>query len=245
MFIAGWPRNRTGTGTAGTVSRNRNRNRNRRSAATEKKKKKEKPNQNIGPTHATLTSELPLQHEGAKLPFTLAMAKTETMEPAQGQQNFSTIKFALSKFYCRGVSHKKKTAFWTIFLSAPKPPPPSKAKFWFLLSSRRLWETMVLVFGFGFPFSAGFQGKSGFSFGQKWFKFLSSAFASEVGLGYFCLLWLQHEIEKNTPQNQRNTPRIWSYIFFWEFQGVRHPKGYFCEFHFFVCRGVFWTFGPS
>ena len=30
-------------------------------------------------------------------------------------------------------------------------------------------KTMVLVFGFSFPFSAGFQGKSGFSFGEKWF----------------------------------------------------------------------------
>ena len=30
-------------------------------------------------------------------------------------------------------------------------------------------KTMVLVFGFSFPFSAGFQGKSGFSFGKKWF----------------------------------------------------------------------------
>ena len=31
-----------------------------------------------------------------------------------------------------------KTAFWTIFLSAPKPPPLKKAKVLFLLSSRRL-----------------------------------------------------------------------------------------------------------
>ena len=30
-------------------------------------------------------------------------------------------------------------------------------------------KTMVLVFGFNFPFSAGFQGKSGRSFGKKWF----------------------------------------------------------------------------
>ena len=28
-------------------------------------------------------------------------------------------------------------------------------------------NTMVLVFGFSFPFSAGFQGKSGFSFGKS------------------------------------------------------------------------------
>ena len=38
-------------------------------------------------------------------------------------------------------------------------------------------KTMVLVFGFSFPFSAGFQGKSGFSFGKKWFYFLVSIFA--------------------------------------------------------------------
>ena len=47
--------------------------------------------------------------------------------------NFSTVKFALSKFYCRGDSHKKKkkTAFWTIFLSTPKAPPLKKRKFYF------------------------------------------------------------------------------------------------------------------
>ena len=37
------------------------------------------------------------------------------------------IKFALSKFYCRGVSHEKQR-FWTTFLSAPKAPP-QKRKF--------------------------------------------------------------------------------------------------------------------
>ena len=35
---------------------------------------------------------------------------------------------------------------------------------------------MVLVFSFSFPFPAGFQGKSGFSFGRSgfsfWFQFL-------------------------------------------------------------------------
>ena len=30
-------------------------------------------------------------------------------------------------------------------------------------------KTMVLVFGFSFPLSVGFQGKSGFSFGKMWF----------------------------------------------------------------------------
>ena len=46
--------------------------------------------------------------------------------------NFSTIKFAISKFYCRDVSHEKKnTAFWTIFLSAPQCPSPQKPKFYF------------------------------------------------------------------------------------------------------------------
>ena len=56
-------------------------------------------------------------------------------------KNFSTITFALSKFYCRGVSHENKR-FWSIFLSAPKavPPPPKCENFIFLLSSRRLWE---------------------------------------------------------------------------------------------------------
>ena len=43
--------------------------------------------------------------------------------------HFSTIKFALAKFYCRGVSHEKqKTAFWTIFLSVPKAPAPLKKR---------------------------------------------------------------------------------------------------------------------
>ena len=32
----------------------------------------------------------------------------------------------------------RKTAFWTIFLSAAKAPPPQKAKFLFVLLSRRL-----------------------------------------------------------------------------------------------------------
>ena len=45
--------------------------------------------------------------------------------------NFSTIKIALSKFCCRGVSHENKR-FWTILLSAPKAPPPSKVKILFL-----------------------------------------------------------------------------------------------------------------
>ena len=34
---------------------------------------------------------------------------------------------------------RRKTAFWTIFLSAPKASPPQKANILFLLSSRRLW----------------------------------------------------------------------------------------------------------
>ena len=49
-------------------------------------------------------------------------------------------------------------------------------------------KTMVLVFGFSFPFSAGFQGKSGFSFGKKVVLVFGFSFASEKGLGYFCLL---------------------------------------------------------
>ena len=44
-----------------------------------------------------------------------------------------TFKFLLSWRFPR------KTAFWTIFLSAPKRPPPSKSKSLFLLSSRRLF----------------------------------------------------------------------------------------------------------
>ena len=46
--------------------------------------------------------------------------------------NFSTIKFALSKFCCRGISHENKR-FWTIFPSAPKATPPQKRKFYLLL----------------------------------------------------------------------------------------------------------------
>ena len=50
-----------------------------------------------------------------------------------------TTKFALSKFYCRCVSHEKQR-FWTILLPASQATtPPSKAKMLFLLSSRRLW----------------------------------------------------------------------------------------------------------
>ena len=46
-------------------------------------------------------------------------------------------------------------------------------------------KTMVLVFGFSFPFSAGFQGKSGFSFGRKWFYFLVSVLPQRRGWGLF------------------------------------------------------------
>ena len=41
----------------------------------------------------------------------------------------------------------RKTAFWTIFLSVLKapPPPPSRSEvFLFLLSSRRLWQNLLL-----------------------------------------------------------------------------------------------------
>ena len=60
---------------------------------------------------------------------------------AQGQHNFSTIKFAVSKFYCRGISHEDKR-FWTIFLYAPKASPSQKRKFYFycrLAVSEQLW----------------------------------------------------------------------------------------------------------
>ena len=40
------------------------------------------------------------------------------------------MKISFSKFYCRGVSHEKQR-FGTIFLSAPKAPPPQKRKFYF------------------------------------------------------------------------------------------------------------------
>ena len=44
-------------------------------------------------------------------------------------------------------------------------------------------KTTVLVFGFSFPFSAGFQGKSGFSFAKKWFLFLASVLPKRRGWG--------------------------------------------------------------
>ena len=40
----------------------------------------------------------------------------------------------------------RKTALWTIFLSAPHPQPPSKPQILFLLSSRRLWICRVSQF---------------------------------------------------------------------------------------------------
>ena len=46
------------------------------------------------------------------------------------QQNFSPIKFALSKFYCRGVSHAKQR-FGRFSSLPPRPPPPQKRKFYF------------------------------------------------------------------------------------------------------------------
>ena len=42
---------------------------------------------------------------------------------------FLDNKICTFKIYRRGASHKKKkTAFWTIFLSAAKVPPPSKSE---------------------------------------------------------------------------------------------------------------------
>ena len=49
--------------------------------------------------------------------------------------NICTFKILLSWHFPR----KKKTAFWTIFLSAPKAPSPQKTNILFLLSSRCLW----------------------------------------------------------------------------------------------------------
>ena len=70
-----------------------------------------------------------------------------SQEPAQWQHNFSTIKFALSKWYCHGVAREKQR-FWTIFPSAPNPHPPQKGKFYFYCclavsdSSRTSAETL-------------------------------------------------------------------------------------------------------
>ena len=46
-------------------------------------------------------------------------------------------KFALSKFYRRGVSHEKQR-FWTIFLSALRPPPLKSENFTFIVVSLSL-----------------------------------------------------------------------------------------------------------
>ena len=51
--------------------------------------------------------------------------------------NASTIKFALSKFDCRGVSHEKQRC-GTIFLSAPGTPPSKNANFIFIVVSPSL-----------------------------------------------------------------------------------------------------------
>ena len=53
------------------------------------------------------------------------------------KKKFSTIKFELSKFYCRGVSHEKNSVFGR-FSSPPPRPTPLKSANLFLLSSRRL-----------------------------------------------------------------------------------------------------------
>ena len=75
-------------------------------------------------------------------------------EPAQWQQNFSTIKFGLSKFYCRGVSHEKKNSVLDDFPLCPQGHPPQKAKILFLLSSRCLWNRWVLCFKLHLSFFA-------------------------------------------------------------------------------------------
>ena len=51
-------------------------------------------------------------------------------------------------------------------------------------------KTMVLVFGFNFPFCR-FPGKSGFNFGEKRFYFLVWVLPERRGWGIFYLLWLQ------------------------------------------------------
>ena len=63
-------------------------------------------------------------------------------EPAQWQQNVSTIKFALSAFYCHGVSpEKKKKKRLGRFSSLPPVAPPSKtANFIFIVVSPSLKE---------------------------------------------------------------------------------------------------------
>ena len=48
--------------------------------------------------------------------------------PKFGQQNFSTINLHFQNFIVVALPTKKKTAVWTIFLSAPKAPPPSKSE---------------------------------------------------------------------------------------------------------------------
>ena len=63
--------------------------------------------------------------------------------------NFSTIKFALSKFYCRGVSHEN-LRFGTISSLLPRPAPLRSANSIFIVVSPSLscqsWQSRVADF---------------------------------------------------------------------------------------------------
>ena len=56
-------------------------------------------------------------------------------------KNILTIIVAPSKFYCHGVPEKSRDLGGHIF--SPPPILPSETQLWFLLSSRRLWVTLI------------------------------------------------------------------------------------------------------
>ena len=77
-----------------------------------------------------------------------------------GGDHCNTKALAASKLACTPLSGGGKEVAYIKTLESAEIP--------FTLRMAKT-KTMVLVFGFSFPFSAGFQGKSGSSFGKKWF----------------------------------------------------------------------------
>ena len=52
---------------------------------------------------------------------------------------FLDNKIAISKFYCRGVSHEKQR-IWPILSLPPKAPPLNTANFIFIVVSLSFWK---------------------------------------------------------------------------------------------------------
>ena len=136
------------------------------------------------------------------------------------KQNFSTIKFALSNFIV--VAFPKKTSdFGRFSFLSPRSPPPSKAKFLFLLSSRSLLQTgglpdLDLSFLFC-PFSS-FLGLSGF------FRDFPDLSGDSSGIFPICpFLTKGRHTQKTTHPNKNSLHRQFAQTISGQFVQTVHP----------------------